>query len=114
VIHHLPDVWGDPGTFRPERWDPATGQKPPPGAYFPFGGGPRMCIGMPFAQLEMRLLLATILQQFVPRLVPGWPVAPMPRVTLRLKHGLRMTLHPAPVVTPPERDLPLPTQPVPV
>lgn len=101
VIHHLPEVWGDPDDFRPERWDPVTGPKPPPGAYFPFGGGPRMCIGMPFAQLEMRLLLATVLQHTVPRLVPGWPVVPMPRVTLRLKHGLRMVLHPGPSRTPP-------------
>jgi hypothetical protein len=72
VIHHLPDVWGDPDVFRPERWDPVHGQKVPSGAYFPFGGGPRMCIGMPFAQLEARLVMATILSRFVPRLVPGW------------------------------------------
>jgi cytochrome P450 len=105
VIHHLPEVWGDPDDFRPERWDPATGRKPPPGAYFPFGGGPRMCIGMPFAQLEMRLLLATILQHTAPSLVPGWPVVPMPRVTLRLKHGLRMILDPAPSAEPVARSL---------
>lgn len=94
VIHHLPDVWGDPETFRPERWDPATGQKPPQGAYFPFGAGPRMCIGMPFAQIEARLVLATILQRFSPELAPGWRVEPLPRVTLRVKNGLPMTLHP--------------------
>ena len=95
VIHHLTDVWGDPETFRPERWDPATGQKPPPGAYFPFGAGPRMCIGMPFAQIEARLVLATILRRFTPELAPGWRVEPLPRVTLRIKHGLPMTLQPA-------------------
>ena len=93
VIHHLTDVWGDPDTFRPERWDPATGQKPPQGAYFPFGAGPRMCIGMPFAQIEARLVLATILQRFTPELIPGYRVEPLPRVTLRVKHGLPMTLH---------------------
>ena len=114
VIHHLPDVWGDPDAFRPERWDPATGQKPPPGAYFPFGGGPRMCIGMPFAQLEMRLPLATILQRYVPRLAQGWPVVPAPRVTLRLKHGLQMILDPAPVAERPQPDAQLPAQPAPV
>jgi cytochrome P450 len=59
-----------------------------------------MCIGMPFAQLEMRLLLATILQHTAPSLVPGWPVVPMPRVTLRLKHGLRMILDSAPSAEP--------------
>jgi cytochrome P450 len=94
VMHHRADVWGDPEVFRPERWDPERGQKPPQGAYFPFGMGPRICIGMPFAQLEARLLLATILQRFSPRLVAGWPVVPRPRVTLRPKYGIQMTLEP--------------------
>src|SRR5262249_52893241 len=61
VIHHLPEIWGDPSTFRPERWNPANAQKLPQGAYFPFGIGARTCIGKPFAELEARLLLATIL-----------------------------------------------------
>jgi cytochrome P450 len=94
VMHHQPEIWGDPETFRPERWGPANGPQPPQGAYFPFGMGPRMCIGMPFAQLEARLLLATILQRFSPELVPGWPVVPRPRVTLRPKYGIQMTLQP--------------------
>ena len=47
VMHNLPDIWGDPENFRPERWDPANEQKIPQGAYFPFGLGPRICIGMP-------------------------------------------------------------------
>jgi cytochrome P450 len=96
VIHHLPDVWGDPENFRPERWDSASGFRPPRGAYFPFGAGPRICIGMPFAELEARLLLATILQRYVPEVVPGWRVEPLPRVTLRLKHGLRVRVSPSP------------------
>jgi len=95
VIHHLPDVWDDAEAFRPERWDPAVGRQPPRGAYFPFGAGPRMCIGMPLADMEARLVLATILQRFAPRVAPGWPVEPLPRVTLRLKHGLRVVLDPA-------------------
>jgi cytochrome P450 len=94
VIHHLPDVWGDPEVFRPERWDPANEQKLPKGAYFPFGAGPRICIGMPLAEMEARLVLATILQHATPRVVPGWPVEPLPRVTLRLKHGLLTRLDP--------------------
>jgi len=92
VLHHLPEVWGDPYAFRPERWEPSQARAIPPGAYFPFGAGPRMCIGMPFAQLEARLLLATILQRFTPELVPGWPVVPRPRITLRPKFGIQMTL----------------------
>ena len=95
VLHRLPEIWGDPTAFRPERWDPENAAKVPSGAYFPFGGGPRMCIGMPFAQLEARLLLAAILQQYAPKLVPGYPVVPRPRVTLRPKYGIQMTLEPA-------------------
>lgn len=92
VLHHLPDIWGDPDVFRPERWDPATAQKLPQFAYFPFGGGSRICIGMPFAQMETKLLLATILQRFNPRLKPGFSVELQPRVTIRPKHGMRMIL----------------------
>lgn len=92
VIHNLPDIWGDPEIFRPERWNPTGEQKIPQGAYFPFGAGPRICIGMPFAQLETKLLLATILQRYTPNLVPSFPVVLQPRVTLRPKYGMRMTL----------------------
>ena len=97
VLHNLPDIWGDPEIFRPERWDPANGQKLPQGAYFPFGLGPRICIGMPFAQLEAKLLLATILQRYTPNLVPNFPVVLQPRVTLRPRYGMRMTLEPTKV-----------------
>ncbi|HEX3271345.1 MAG TPA: cytochrome P450, partial [Ktedonobacterales bacterium] len=98
VLHRLPEIWGDAETFRPDRWDLARGETVPQGAYFPFGSGPRMCIGMPFAQLEMRLLLATILQRYTPKLIPGWPVVPRPRVTLRPKYGMRMTLTSSPLL----------------
>jgi cytochrome P450 len=92
VTHNLPDIWGDPENFRPERWDPAHNQKVPQGAYFPFSGGPRICIGMPFAQMEVRLLLATMLQHYNPRLVPNQQIVPLPRVTLRPRDGMRMIL----------------------
>jgi cytochrome P450 len=94
VLHNLPDIWDDPEIFRPERWDPAQEQKIPQGAYFPFGAGPRMCIGMPFAQLETKLLLATILQHYTPQLAPGFQAALRPRITLRPKYGMRMVLEP--------------------
>ena len=100
VLHHLPDIWGDPEVFRPERWDPASGQQVPQWAYFPFGGGPLICIGMPFAELETRLLLATILQHYTPRLVPGFKVVPQPRVTLRPKYGMHMILETTPAEVP--------------
>lgn len=93
VTQRMPSIWGeDAAEFRPERFDPAQPQAVPPFAYFPFGGGPRMCIGMPFAQMEARLLLAMIAQRFRPRLVPGFPVVPEPLVTIRPKYGLHMVL----------------------
>jgi len=95
VTHRLPDLWPNPDQFKPERFDPETGQKYHPQAYFPFGAGSRICIGMPFANLEARILLAIILQRYVPRLTPGFPVVPQPMVTLFPKFGLQMILEPA-------------------
>jgi len=95
VTHRRPDLWEEATAFRPERWDPVNGQKVPLGAYFPFGAGPRTCIGMPLAMQEMKLLLATILQRYTPRLVPGYRLEPMPVVTLHPKHGMPVILEPA-------------------
>ena len=95
VVQHLPEVWGDPENFRPERWTPEYRQSLPRGAYFPFGLGPRMCIGMPLAEMEMRLVLATILQRYTPRVIPGWPARPFARITLRVKNGLRVRVEPS-------------------
>jgi cytochrome P450 len=93
VIHRLPEIWGDPEVFRPERWDPTNGQHIPSGAYFPFGGGPRICIGMPFAQLEAKLVLATILQHYMPQTVPGYTPGFQPVITLlRPKRNLHALL----------------------
>ncbi len=96
ALHRLPDLWGDPEVFRPERWDPANGEEAPQWAYFPFGGGQRMCIGTSLAQLELRLVIPTVLQNYTPRLVPGYPVVPQPLITLRPKYGLRMIAEPTP------------------
>lgn len=95
VLHNLNDIWGDAQNFRPERWLNEQEKKASQGAYFPFGAGPRICIGMPFAQMEARLLLATILQRYTPELVSEFPVVLQPRVTLRPKYGMRMILQPA-------------------
>lgn len=95
VTHRRPDLWPDPEAFRPERFDPVRGEEPPPLAYFPFGAGPRTCIGMPFALLEARLVLATILQRFTPRLAPGFPVRPRALIILQPANGMRMILEPA-------------------
>jgi cytochrome P450 len=78
--------------FNPDRWTPEFRAELPKFAYFPFGGGPRQCIGESFAWMELILVVATIAQQWRLRLVPGHPVVPQPQVTLRTKHGMRMTV----------------------
>jgi cytochrome P450 len=82
----------DPEHFDPDRWTPEFRAALPKFAYFPFGGGPRQCIGESFAWMELILLVATIAQQYRLRLVPGHPVVPQPLITLRAKHGMRMTV----------------------
>ncbi len=84
--------YAEPETFNPDRWTPEFRASLPKFAYFPFGGGPRQCIGESFAWMELILLVAAIAQQWRLRLVPGHPVVPQPLITLRAKHGMRMTL----------------------
>ena len=95
VMHRLPEIWQDAEVFKPERWDPANEQHIPPGAYFPFGGGPRTCIGMPLAQLEAKIILASILQRYTPQPIPGYTPGFQPAITLRPKRHLEVTLMPA-------------------
>jgi cytochrome P450 len=90
LVHRDPRWWPEPLSFRPERW--AEADQPPRLAYFPFGAGPRMCIGEPFAWMEAVLVVATIARRWRLRLVPGHPIEFQPAVTLRPKHGVRMTL----------------------
>jgi cytochrome P450 len=92
VLQRDARYYADPERFDPDRWTPAFRAGLPKFAYFPFGGGPRQCIGESFAWMELVLLVATIAQQWQLRLVPGHPVAPQPLVTLRTKHGMRMTV----------------------
>ncbi len=85
----------EPERFDPDRWrtnDPRNVSLPR-FAYFPFGGGPRVCIGAGFALMEAILLLATIAQHFRLALVPGQTIAKLPSVTLRPKSGIRVILH---------------------
>ena len=92
IMHRNPRYFPDPEKFDPDRWlDPAM-QRLPRFVYFPFGGGPRQCIGNVFAMMEAVLLLATIAQRFRLRMLPDHPVVPVPSFTLRPKHGLKMTL----------------------
>lgn len=82
----------DPEAFRPERWDGDRAKKLPRFAYFPFGGGARLCIGSSFALMEATLLLATIARRFRVKVVPSQTIEMTAAVTLRPKKGLRVTL----------------------
>jgi cytochrome P450 len=93
IVQRDARYYADPARFDPDRWTPELRARLPKFAYFPFGGGPRQCIGESFAWMELILLVATIAQQWRLRLVPGHPVTPQPVVTLRTKHGMRMTAH---------------------
>jgi cytochrome P450 len=92
VTHHDARFFPDPFRFDPERWTPEARESRPKFSYFPFGGGPRVCIGESFAWMEGALVLATIAQRFRMRLAPGHPVEMQPLVTLRPKHGMLMIL----------------------
>jgi cytochrome P450 len=92
VTHHDARFFPDPFRFDPERWTPEARESRQKFSYFPFGGGPRLCIGESFAWMEGALVLATIAQRFRMRLAPGHPVEMQPLVTLRPKHGMRMIL----------------------
>ena len=84
--------FADPTRFDPERWTADARESRPQFAYFPFGGGPRRCIGEGFAWMEAVLLVASLARGWRMRLVPGHPVVPRPVITLRPKHGMMMTL----------------------
>jgi cytochrome P450 len=92
VMHRDARVFPEPERFDPDRWTPEFKASLPKFAYFPFGGGPRQCIGESFAWMELVLLVSTIAQRWKMQLVPGHPVAPQPVITLRTKHGMKMTL----------------------
>jgi cytochrome P450 len=92
VLHRDNRYFEEPERFRPERWSPERMQKLPKYAYFPFGGGPRQCIGNSFAMMETVLVLATMAQKFEMRLDPGHEVTLWPSITLRPKTGIRVTI----------------------
>jgi cytochrome P450 len=93
VMQRDPRFYDDPEAFRPERWLDGLADRLPPGAYFPFGDGPRRCIGQGFALLEAAVVIATLARRFRFQFVPGKPVLPEPLVTLRPRYGIQMSLH---------------------
>jgi cytochrome P450 len=88
-LHHDERFWPQPEVFDPERF---LGQaKHHRSSYLPFGGGRRICIGLGFALMEATLITAAMSREFVYDLVAGHPVEPEATLTLRPRHGLKMT-----------------------
>jgi len=92
VTQRDPRFFDEPLAFKPERWTEEFEAQLPKYAYFPFGGGPRACVGASFAMMEMILVLATIGQRYRLELVPGHPVETYPAMSLRPKNGVKVVV----------------------
>jgi cytochrome P450 len=91
--HHLPDVFDEPEQFRPERFTAEAKAAMAKGAYVPFGGGSRTCIGMRFGQLEVRAIATLILQRFTLSLPDDFKLAIRQMPTISPKDGLPVRVH---------------------
>ena len=94
VMHHDPRYFPDPDRFDPGRWTPEFERALPRFAYFPFGGGPRFCIGQSFATAEAVLVLASVCQQFEFAPVPGFQLELWPSITLRPRGSVPLLVSP--------------------
>src|SRR6185503_16403167 len=90
VVQRDPRWFADPLKFDPDRWADGLANRLPKYAYFPFGGGPRVCIGNTFAMFEATLVLAMMSQRFTLELVTPGPIRPLPAVTLRPGQAIQM------------------------
>jgi cytochrome P450 len=93
VTHRDPTIWENPEGFDPDRFAPERSAGRPHYAYFPFGGGPRQCIGKGFALMESTLVLALMAQRYELHLVPGRRVETEAMATLRPRYGMWMRAH---------------------
>jgi cytochrome P450 len=92
VMHHDERYFRDSWKFEPDRWTPAFEKSLPRFVYFPFGAGPRYCIGQTFATTEAILVLATICQRFTFGNDPAFRLDLWPGITLRPRNGLRLVV----------------------
>jgi len=83
VTHRLPTVWDNPEEFKPERFRPEEVARRHRFAFFPFGAGPRHCIGGDVAMLLIAMTIATVLQRFRLEVLPGQHIRPVPRISLK-------------------------------
>lgn len=101
VTHHRPDIWENPEGFDPERFSPENEFARPRFAWYPFGGGPRLCLGRAFAMAELKLVLALLTQHYRLELQPGHSVRMDPKLTLAPAGELWMTVrHTSPSTAP--------------
>ena len=91
AVSRDPRWYPEPERFDPERFSPEAEARRPRWSYFPFGGGARVCIGEHFATIESMIALASIVQDFDLELVPGHPIEFFASISMRPKHGIRMT-----------------------
>jgi cytochrome P450 len=98
--HHLPEVFVEPDEFRPERFTPEAKAALPKGAYVPFGGGSRTCIGMRFGQLEIRTIATLLLTRFTLSLPSDFRLKIRQMPTISPKDGLPVIVHPRAATTP--------------
>lgn len=82
-VHRRDVYWEDPESFYPERFTPEEIAKRPKLSWFPFGGGPRLCLGFKFAEVESVMALAKVYQNYDLRLIPDQHIKPDPIITLR-------------------------------
>ena len=92
VMHRKEEYFDNPESFQPERWLDGLERRLPKGVYFPFGDGPRICIGKGFALMEAVLILVAIAQKYQLSLVPDCEIIPQPSITLRPETGIQITL----------------------
>jgi cytochrome P450 len=92
IVHRDAGTFAAPEAFRPERWAGDLARRLPRFAYFPFGGGPRVCIGNRFAMMEAKLVLAVVARRFRFEAAPETALTLLPSVTLRPRHGVRLKL----------------------